>query len=242
MINARLFGWRFVVLFLVGWAVAIATIIIGLVMLIRGDEAPPPDPTPQGSVIEPTAGQVSETATFLNSALAARYTGLAGRVPLPARALLDEQANTWHLDAAGEAGAVTSPAPAPPAAPERPVAESSTSEGPEVTAGASEVPERRGNGLTPYEAALVATGDEAWAQAWHAVTYCESKHNQNAVGAQGEVGHGQIHPTHRGLAQSLGYAWSQVSDPVVNAIMGAAIHATQGWEAWVHCSRQAGVR
>jgi hypothetical protein len=66
------------------------------------------------------------------------------------------------------------------------------------------------------------------------VSDCESRHRPHVVGAAGERGVMQIHPVHRSLVASLGYAWDQVADTRVNLAVARAVFVQAGrsWRPW----------
>jgi len=66
-----------------------------------------------------------------------------------------------------------------------------------------------------------------------AVAWCESRFYSDRVGQAGELGPLQIHPVHRELVASLGFTWSEVSDPMVNLIVARRVFLDAGgWGPW----------
>ena len=67
------------------------------------------------------------------------------------------------------------------------------------------------------------------------VAQCESGMNPNAVSPGGQ-NHGlfQINLVHRNTVQSMGYSWSQIYDPFVNARVARHIFDAAGgsWSPW----------
>jgi hypothetical protein len=67
------------------------------------------------------------------------------------------------------------------------------------------------------------------------VAKCESGLNPRAV-SPGGGNHGlfQINNVHKGRVQSMGYSWSQIYDPFVNAKVARAIFDASGgsWQPW----------
>jgi soluble lytic murein transglycosylase-like protein len=71
-----------------------------------------------------------------------------------------------------------------------------------------------------------------------AIARCESSLNPKAV-SPGGGNHGlfQINTVHRGLVNSMGYSWSQLMDPFVNADVARVIYdQAGGWGPW-SCKR-----
>ena len=65
------------------------------------------------------------------------------------------------------------------------------------------------------------------------VARCESGLNPNAVSrGGGNWGLFQINKVHRGRVQAMGYAWEDILDPRVNAVVAKSIFDEQGWRPW----------
>jgi hypothetical protein len=66
-----------------------------------------------------------------------------------------------------------------------------------------------------------------------AVATCESGLNAKAVSpGGGNFGLFQINKVHAPQLTKLGYTWSQITNPVVNARLARVIYDTSGWRAW----------
>ena len=66
-----------------------------------------------------------------------------------------------------------------------------------------------------------------------AVAWCESRFYSDRVGAAGELGPMQIHPVHRQMVAEMGYAWSEVADPLVNLVIAHRVFLDAGgWRPW----------
>lgn len=66
-----------------------------------------------------------------------------------------------------------------------------------------------------------------------AVAKCESGMNPRAV-SPGGGNHGlfQINSVHRSMVQQMGYSWSRIYDPYVNAHVARTLWRQSGWGPW----------
>ena len=66
-----------------------------------------------------------------------------------------------------------------------------------------------------------------------AVAKCESGMNPRAV-SPGGGNHGlfQINSVHKGMVQSMGYSWTRIYDPYVNAKVARVLWNQSGWRPW----------
>ena len=65
------------------------------------------------------------------------------------------------------------------------------------------------------------------------VATCESGLDPAAVSpGGGNWGLFQINTVHSGLVSSLGYSWSDITNPFVNAMVARQIYNDSGWSAW----------
>jgi len=71
------------------------------------------------------------------------------------------------------------------------------------------------------------------------VATCESGLDPRAV-SSGGGNHGlfQINNVHRGRVASMGYSWSDIYDPYVNARVARTIYNESGWSPWPVCGRR----
>lgn len=66
-----------------------------------------------------------------------------------------------------------------------------------------------------------------------AVAQCESGLNPKAVSpGGGNWGLFQINRVHERTLNSMGYSWSQITDPFVNSKLAKVIYNQSGWGAW----------
>lgn len=66
-----------------------------------------------------------------------------------------------------------------------------------------------------------------------AVAKCESGLDPEAVSpGGGNWGLFQINKVHAPTLRKMGYQWSQITDPSVNAKLARAIYDQSGWKAW----------
>jgi len=66
-----------------------------------------------------------------------------------------------------------------------------------------------------------------------AVATCESGLDPEAVSpGGGNWGLFQINRVHERTLRKMGYTWSQITDPVVNAKLARSIYDSSGWKAW----------
>ena len=65
------------------------------------------------------------------------------------------------------------------------------------------------------------------------VATCESGLNASAVSpGGGNFGLFQINKVHEPQLKKMGYSWSEITNPVVNARLARVIYNTSGWSAW----------
>jgi hypothetical protein len=71
------------------------------------------------------------------------------------------------------------------------------------------------------------------------VATCESGLDPRAV-SPGGGNHGlfQINTVHRSRVASMGYSWSDIYDPYVNARVARTIYNERGWAPWPVCGRR----
>lgn len=74
-----------------------------------------------------------------------------------------------------------------------------------------------------YEVALAASGSPAWAREAVAVSYCESRHRPDAVGALGERGAWQVRPEYHGPVPA---------DALGQAEQAYRVWSEAGWGPW----------
>lgn len=74
-----------------------------------------------------------------------------------------------------------------------------------------------------YEVALAASGSPAWAREAVAVSYCESRHRPDAVGALGERGAWQVRPEYHGPVPA---------DALGQAEQAYRVWSEAGWHPW----------
>lgn len=129
------------------------------------------------------------------------------------------------------AAAQPPPEPEPlPAVPATKVAKQAVAPPPDP-APASEAPPEPSGG-SAYDAVMQYFPD-VFNKAW-AVSGCESQHDPNAISpGGGNWGLFQINTVHKKLVQSMGYSWSQILDPFVNADVARALYdGSGGWGPW----------
>jgi hypothetical protein len=66
-----------------------------------------------------------------------------------------------------------------------------------------------------------------------AVAQCESSLNPSAISpGGGNWGLFQINVVHQSWVESMGYSWSQMLDPFVNAHIARLMYNSSGWSPW----------
>ncbi len=68
------------------------------------------------------------------------------------------------------------------------------------------------------------------------IATCESNLNPRAVSPTNDHGLFQINYIHRSRVNSMGYSWSQIYDPYVNARVARSLYNESGWRPWT-CAR-----
>lgn len=84
---------------------------------------------------------------------------------------------------------------------------------------------------TGYVQDLIISIWGPYAQKALAVAKCESTFNPRATNGS-IVGVFQLHPSHTGLANSMGYSWSQMYEAEPNIRVAFALFKQEGWGPW----------
>lgn len=90
---------------------------------------------------------------------------------------------------------------------------------------------------TPEEVSTTAIAqafpEQSLQQTAIAIAKCESNLQADAYNPNGGyTGLFQISPIHQSLIQSMGYSWSDMTNPFANAKVARALYNQSGWSPW----------